>query len=117
METTTDKTRHGLFGRVARKLPSILAILLFAHVTLSAGLYWAMRQPPDAFGRIMAWVPMVSMLVLPFETLWNHARAGVLRPGDPAPDFQLSTMDHRETFRLSSLRGSRPVVLVFGSYT
>ena len=37
--------------------------------------------------------------------------------GSPAPDFRLPTLDHRSTVQLSSYRGSRPVVLVFGSYT
>ena len=88
-----------------------------AQLALSAGLYLAMRQPPDAFGRIMKHVPMPMMLVLPFETLWNQARGGRLRPGDMAPDFTLPTLDHTDQVRLSSFRGSRPVVLVFGSYT
>jgi peroxiredoxin len=45
-----------------------------------------------------------------------HARAGALKPGDMAPDFQLPTLDHRATVRLSSFRETQPVVLVFGSY-
>lgn len=76
-----------------------------------------MRQPPDAFGRVMKHVPMPMMLVLPFETLWNQARGGRLHPGDMAPDFTLPRLDHTDQVRLSSFRGSRPVVLVFGSYT
>ena len=39
-----------------------------------------------------------------------------LRVGDPAPDFNLKGMDGGEV-RLSSFRGQRPVLLVFGSYT
>lgn len=39
-----------------------------------------------------------------------------LRVGDPAPDFKLKRMDGGEV-RLSSFRGQRPVLLVFGSYT
>jgi len=37
--------------------------------------------------------------------------------GDMAPDFALESPDHKSSFRLSSLRGEKPVVLVFGSYT
>jgi peroxiredoxin len=37
--------------------------------------------------------------------------------GDTAPDFQLSTLDHKSEVQLSSFRGKQPVVLVFGSYT
>jgi len=55
--------------------------------------------------------------VLPFEPLWNIARAGVLKAGDPAPDFRLPTYDKSSLVQLSSFRGNRPVVLIFGSYT
>jgi hypothetical protein len=76
-----------------------------------------MTRPPEKFGAIMARVPMPVMIVLPFETLWTHAREGKLAPGDAAPDFRLPTLDHSTTVQLSSYRGVRPVVLVFGSYT
>lgn len=92
-------------------------VLVTAELALSAGLYWAMRQPPDVFGHFMARLPMPMMMVLPFEPLWSRARAGRVNPGDPAPDFRLPTLDHQATVRLSSFRGDRPVVLVFGSYT
>ena len=36
--------------------------------------------------------------------------------GDPAPDFELPTTD-AATLSLRSFRGSKPVALVFGSYT
>jgi thiol-disulfide isomerase/thioredoxin len=39
------------------------------------------------------------------------------RPGDLAPDFSLSSLDGKDTVRLSDFRGKRPVVLIFGSYT
>ncbi len=76
-----------------------------------------MRQTPDFFGRVMMRIPSPIMMVLPFETLWMRARAGRLQPGDLAPDFNLPTLDHKDAVRLSSFRGVRPVVLVFGSYT
>jgi hypothetical protein len=38
-------------------------------------------------------------------------------PGEPAPDFTLSTPDGGERVTLSRFRGERPVALVFGSYT
>jgi len=103
--------------RHMRKILPVFFILLAIHLSLSAGFYWAMSQPPDVFGRVMAKTPLPVMMVLPFETLWNSARAGRLEPGDPAPDFRLPTLDHKATVQLSSFRGSRPVVLVFGSYT
>jgi hypothetical protein len=93
------------------------AVLLCLYLSLCGGLYWAMLQPPDVFGRVMMKLPMATMEVLPFETLWMPARRGKLVPGDLAPDFRLPTVDHKETVQLSSFRGSRPVVLIFGSYT
>jgi len=104
-------------GRMARWLLFSLLFLLLAHLFLCAGLYWVMRQTPDFFGRVMMRIPAPVMMVLPFETLWMRARAGKLQPGDLAPDFNLPTLDHKSTVRLSSFRASRPVVLVFGSYT
>jgi hypothetical protein len=101
----------------ARKAMLVVAILLAVHLAVCAGLYVAMLQPPDVFGRIVAKLPFPLMMVLPFETLWNSARGGRLKPGDLAPDFRLPSLDHKSTVQLSSYRGSRPVVLVFGSYT
>ena len=106
-----------MIRRVGKKLLLIVAILVGVQAALSAGLYWAMRQPPDQFGQVMKHVPMPMMLVLPFETLWMRARAGQVQAGDIAPDFKLPTLDHSATVQLSSFRGSQPVVLVFGSYT
>jgi len=37
--------------------------------------------------------------------------------GSPAPDFTLSSPDGEQTVTLSSFKGSKPVALVFGSYT
>ena len=100
-----------------RILPTILAILIGAEIALCAGAYWAMRQTPDAFGRIVARTPMPLMMAVPFETLWNRARAGGVAVGEEAPDFRLPTLDRRSSVQLASFRGDRPVVLVFGSYT
>ena len=77
---------------------------------------WAMRQPPDKFGRVMMHVPGPAFMLFPFETMWNKARAGTVEVGEQAPDFRLPTLDHQSEVELSALRG-KPVVLVFGSYT
>ena len=37
--------------------------------------------------------------------------------GEPAPDFELTPPDGGAKVRLSSFRGSKPVALIFGSYT
>jgi len=49
--------------------------------------------------------------------MWVRARRGKLAVGQEAPDFDLATRDGGSRVRLSALRGSRPVVLIFGSYT
>jgi hypothetical protein len=99
-----------------RKVLLVAAVLVVLDLTLCAGAYVAMLQPPDVFGRIVSKTPFPLMMAVPFETLWNSARGGQLKPGDPAPDFRLPSLDHKSTVQLSSYRG-RPVVLVFGSYT
>ena len=100
-----------------RILAWIAVALAGIWLILSAGAYWAMTQPPDRFGAIMSHTPLPIMIVLPFETLWKQARKGSLAPGDIAPDFRLPVVDHSSAVQLSSYRGVRPVVLVFGSYT
>ena len=102
------------FRPVALKVVLVLAAF---YVAASAGLYWVMRQPPEVFGGVMRHVPMPTLMVLPFRPLWLHARAGHLKVGDAAPDFALATYDKKSSVQLSTFRGQRPVVLVFGSYT
>jgi len=91
--------------------------LLVVYVVLTGGLYVAMRQPPAVFGHIMSKLPMVSYILFPFKPMWLMARRGQLHVGDEAPDFALKTTDHSSVVRLSSFRGQKPVVLVFGSHT
>ena len=90
-------------------------IVLYGVVT--ASLFSIMLQSPDKFAGTMKFVPWPAFVVLPFKPLWNVARKGHLAVGDMAPDFSLESPDHRSTFQLSSVRGQKPVVLVFGSYT
>jgi hypothetical protein len=98
-------------------IPSLIALLL-VYASCAAFIWRAMRQPPEAFARVMARIPApVVFLLFPFETLWTHARAGKLQAGDAAPDFSLMKLDKSETVQLSSLTARQPVVLVFGSYT
>ena len=99
------------------RLLKVVAVLAVLYALLTAGLYWAMRQPVDRFTRIMARVPWPAFVVLPFEPLWNSARGGALDTGDAAPDFTLETTDKKARVQLASFRGQKPVVLVFGSYT
>jgi hypothetical protein len=94
-------------------------VIVLAWVLACGALYEIMRQPPETFARVMARIPgPVAFLVLPFESLWTHARAGDLRVGDPAPDFSLMKLDKSASVRLSTLTAQgQPVVLIFGSYT
>jgi hypothetical protein len=107
------------FGRSARRILSRLLVgLVLAYVSFGTFILWAMRQPPETFGRVMAKLPgPVPFLLFPFETAWMRARAGSLRVGDPAPDFSLLKLDKSERVKLSELNRAQPVVLVFGSYT
>jgi hypothetical protein len=106
-----------MISRLLRRLGIALAGLAVLYGIATAALYVAMRQPPERFGAIMSRVPMVAMMVLPFEPLWMSARAGSLQVGDPAPDFELPATDHSRTVTLSREWHERPVVLIFGSYT
>jgi len=103
--------------RGLKRAGRILAGLLLLYAVCSAGIYVAMLQPPEHFGAIMAHVPMVAMMVLPFEPLWMSARAGKLHDGDPSPDFTLPRQDQSGSVTLSAETRDRPVVLIFGSYT
>jgi hypothetical protein len=99
-------------------LLQILAVLVVLYASFAGLVLWAMRQPPETFGRVMAHMPgPVPFLIFPFETAWLRARAGRLQPGDPAPDFSLIKQNKSGTVQLAALTSQGPVVLVFGSYT
>jgi hypothetical protein len=91
--------------------------VLVIYVILMGGLFAAMLQPPARFGRIMSKLPVIAYIVFPFEPMWLVARRGSLRVGDTAPDFVLKTADRSKEVRLSSFRGQKSVVLIFGSHT
>lgn len=88
-----------------------------AYAVFLGGMFAVMAQPPRRFGRFMRYFPMPAMMLVPFVPMWNIARRGRVEVGDEAPDFTLPTVDRSRTVALSSFRGDRPVVLVFGSYT
>jgi hypothetical protein len=101
-----------------RKFLTRAAIAIaISYAVFATFIWWAMRQSPETFGRVMAKMPSVAYLLVPFETMWTHARAGHLHPGDPAPDFFLTTLDKSANVHLSALAAHQHVVLVFGSYT
>lgn len=96
-----------------------LVVLFIGYFALFASVMHAMRLPPARFGAFMRHMPaMVVFGALPAERMWLYARKGSLNQGDIAPDFTLRTVqDKSQRVTLSSYRGSKPVVLVFGSYT
>ncbi|SRR5579871_899123 len=94
-----------------------LGLVAIVYGVACAGIYTAMCQPPERFGAVMSHVPDLAFLILPFRPFWMSARAGSLKVGDRAPDFELPTLDHKSTVRLSAEYASKPVVLIFGSYT
>ena len=99
----------------------LLRVVLLAvtgYLVLGAVVTAAMLQPPARFGQIMKYVPAPLVWgALPGPRIWMWARRGALAQGDRAPDFTLPTADRTGSVTLSSHRGQRPVVLIFGSYT
>ena len=90
------------------------------YVVLFGVVLAAMLQPPARFGLFMKHMPGVLVWgALPASRMWLWARRGELVEGAPAPDFTLPRHvdGGRDRVTLSSYRGQRPVVLVFGSYT
>jgi hypothetical protein len=118
MSTATDIL---VVRKPRRNWKKITATVLICLFILWAGLVtyiWrAMHRSPENFARVMSHMPWEIFLVVPFETLWTHARAGTVQIGDAAPDFALTKLDKSGTVRLSELNRSQPVVMIFGSYT
>jgi hypothetical protein len=87
------------------------------YIAFAGIMYWLMTKPPAQFASAMSTLAAPTFVLLPFEPMWFRARAGTLQVGDAAPDFELPSVDGSGHFRLSTQRGARPVVLIFGSYT
>jgi hypothetical protein len=109
--------------RIGQRLIQVVGGILLVYGAFLVGIFAAMHQPVERFGRIMSYMPGPLFMIIPFEPMWNIARAGQLDVGYPAPDFALGGLDSKGRpmadgqIRLSSFRGRQPVVLVFGSYT
>ena len=112
---TPVPSRKQRWKRILLKTALVLFVLWLGFV---AFMYHTMKQPPEKFGAVMMHMPIPAVfMAAPFETMWLRARAGDLRAGDPAPEFNLQTLDKTSRVALSSLLAKGPVVLVFGSYT
>ena len=101
-----------------KKITAKVLIAIFVLWLAFVGFMWRiMHRPPEAFARVMMHLPWEVFLMCPFETLWTHARAGTVHIGDSAPDFSLAKLDKSGNLRFSELNKTRPVVMIFGSYT
>lgn len=81
-------------------------------------------QPPTEEDVDFARVWMAEMDARPPEERvphWDHVRSLMVREaprvGEPAPDFALERRDGGGTIRLSEFQPTKPVVLIFGSWT
>ena len=99
------------------RLTATLTTLVALWLCFIAFIGWAMRQPPETFGRVMSHMPTPAYFLFPFETMWTQARAGHLPVGATAPDLPLLTLADKTPLQLATLWSQKPVVLVFGSYT
>ena len=106
-----------LWGNTMRKVFKTALIIFLAYSLALIGFFIAMSQKPEVFSNIMSRTPNLVFMVFPFKPMWLSARSGTLKVGDQAPDFSLEQYDKKATTHLSALRGRKPVVLVFGSYT
>jgi thiol-disulfide isomerase/thioredoxin len=95
---------------------AVIAVVLLYGAALGV-LFVLMGRSNTVAGKTLAAVPGPAFMILPLESLWTRARRGALEVGQTAPDFDLPTLDGTSRVRLSSLRGVKPVVLIFGSYT
>ena len=100
-----------------KKLLKIVGAIVGLYVVLVGAFFVLMLQGPAVFAGTMRYVPWPAFMVLPFKPMWDVARGGRHSVGEMAPDFRLESPDHKATVQLSSFRGAKPVVLVFGSYT
>jgi hypothetical protein len=100
-----------------RRLTWIGSGLVIVWLGFVGFIDWAMHQPPEVFGHVMMHMPMPAYFLFPFETMWTQARFGHVNPGDAAPDFTVKTLETKTPVQLASLWTTKPVVLVFGSYT
>lgn len=86
--------------RLVKWVVGILAVLLFAAF---GGLCYMAGSPKDAYGMVRYALP--------------HMHRGTLKVGSDAPDARLVALDGMSHFHIRERLGTRPLVLVFGSFT
>ena len=77
----------------------MLALFLVAFI----GLSLMAGSPKDAYGMVRYALP--------------HMHRGKLKVGDDAPDARLVALNGSDRFHIRERTGSKPLVLVFGSFT
>jgi hypothetical protein len=77
----------------------VLALFLVAFI----GLSLMAGSPKDAYGMVRYALP--------------HMHRGKLKLGDDAPDARLVALNGSDRFHIRERTGSKPLVLVFGSFT
>jgi hypothetical protein len=100
----------------------VLAAFVAAYLLLAAVVWVVVSLPPARFAAIMAKLPTsekpgLLFMIVPIGPLMMLARAGHLKPGDMAPDFQLPVLHSQQRVQLATFRDQKPVALIFGSYT
>lgn len=80
-----------------------VSIVAFLFVATFAGLSYMAGSPKDAYGMVRYALP--------------HMHRGTLKVGSDAPDARLVALDGTSHFHIRERTGSRPLVLVFGSFT
>ena len=90
----------GSVKRVLKWFAGVLAVLLLAAF---GALCYMAGSPKDAYGMVRYALP--------------HMHRGTLELGSDAPDVRLLALDGTKHFHLRERIASRPLVLVFGSFT
>ncbi|HEX8879161.1 MAG TPA: hypothetical protein VF749_03985 [Candidatus Acidoferrum sp.] len=86
--------------RVLKWFAGVLAVLLLAAF---GALCYMAGSPKDAYGMVRYALP--------------HMHRGTLELGSDAPDVRLLALDGTNHFHLRERIATRPLVLVFGSFT
>jgi hypothetical protein len=86
--------------RLLKWIAGVLAVLLLAAFGV---LCYMAGSPKDAYGMVRYALP--------------HMHRGNLKVGSDAPDARLVALDGTSHFHIRERTGSRPLVLVFGSFT
>jgi hypothetical protein len=86
--------------RLLKWFAGVLGVLLVAAFAV---LSYVAGSPKDAYGMVRYALP--------------HMHRGNLKVGSDAPDARLMALDGTSHFHIRERTGSRPLVLVFGSFT